>query len=311
MAPPAQSIPQISTTPSVQAPTTQSSRSFDSQQVASTSFAAQSFVEEPTFIDDEDQYGDWDFPMDALKDIDALNGPTATTPPLPQPTDSPTPNARSDLTTSPYYEEAKRCLSKFNLTDFRPNQLEAVISILEGRDVFVLMPTGGGKSLCYQLPSVCHISGRPPNSVTAVISPLIALMDDQVNALRQKGICAVSNEDNWRNLVQNSKEPLIWYITPEKLQANSSVLGLLKTLAANRRLRLFGIDEAHCISTWGQDFRDAVRVCTFRYPGLSSDFFPSIPPSADFDLKFRLSLSWPSPRLRTHVQRRISSRSCI
>ena len=262
--PPVRSAPHM---PSVPPPTAQNSRSFDSQQGPQTRFVAQTF-EEQTFMDDEDQYGDWDIPMDALKGIDALNGPTATTPPLPQPTESPTTTSRSNLTSSPFYQEAKRCLSKFNLTEFRPNQLEAVISILEGKDVFVLMPTGGGKSLCYQLPSVCHISGRPQNSVTAVISPLIALMDDQVNALRQKGICAVSNEDNWRNLVQNSQVPLIWYITPEKLQANSSVLGLLKSLEANRRLRLFGIDEAHCISTWGQDFRDAVRAHVFLYLGL-------------------------------------------
>jgi bloom syndrome protein len=150
----------------------------------------------------------------------------------------------------------------FRLKEFRPNQLEAITATLEGRDVFVLMPTGGGKSLCYQLPAVC--STGKTCGVTVVVSPLTALMEDQVSALTSKGIDAFFwSADSLQHevsakLFNGDKKPSLLYVTPEKLRASSACQSLLNGLYRGQQLSRFAIDEAHCISTWGQDFRSAV-----------------------------------------------------
>ncbi|MFA7152073.1 MAG: RecQ family ATP-dependent DNA helicase, partial [Candidatus Paceibacterota bacterium] len=156
----------------------------------------------------------------------------------------------------------------FGYDDFRPLQEEIIDSVIDQKDCFVLMPTGGGKSLCYQLPALKF------DGLTLVISPLIALMKDQVDALRACGIKAEfinssltpQQIDDIRVQVR-SNEVKILYVAPERF-GSISFQNFLKTLP----LSLIAVDEAHCISEWGHDFRPAYR-------NLSSlkDIFPSVP----------------------------------
>ena len=161
----------------------------------------------------------------------------------------------------------------FGYPAFRGPQAEIVAHVINGGDALVLMPTGGGKSLCYQVPAIAR--QRAGNGVTVVISPLIALMHDQVGALDEAGVSAA-----FLNSTQSFDEALaierdlregritLLYVAPERL-TTPRFLGLLDRLAEDSKLALFAIDEAHCVSQWGHDFREhylALNVLHERYP---------------------------------------------
>ncbi|MEJ2685023.1 MAG: DNA helicase RecQ [Candidatus Sulfobium sp.] len=159
----------------------------------------------------------------------------------------------------------------FGFQTFRPNQEKIITSIMSGKDVFAVMPTGGGKSLCYQLPA------KIMEGTAVVISPLISLMKDQVDSARENGIPAAflnssmtaqEMSDVYRTLKCNMIKLL--YIAPERF-AMTHFLETLKTVP----ISLFAIDEAHCISEWGHDFRP-------DYLGLSliPKEFPGVPVAA-------------------------------
>ena len=152
-------------------------------------------------------------------------------------------------------------LENFGLVAFRPGQRRVIETILEGQDTLCIMPTGGGKSLCYQLPTLAR------DGVTIVISPLIALMKDQVDSLTRLGIPATlinstlsGNEQFNRIDAMTRGAYKLVYIAPERLRSVSFMKAVRDT-----KVQLLAVDEAHCISHWGHDFRpDYARLGRFR-----------------------------------------------
>ena len=181
----------------------------------------------------------------------------------------------------------------FGFSQFRPHQEEIVSALISGRDVFAVMPTGGGKSLCYQLPA-CLKPG-----VAVVVSPLISLMKDQVDAANANGIGAASlnsamgeteKKDVYRAVRQGHVKLL--YISPERFNA-PGFTDYLKTID----LSFFAVDEAHCISEWGHDFRPdylSLSAMIRDFPGIPvAAFTATATPRVAEDIVVRLGLRNP------------------
>jgi len=163
----------------------------------------------------------------------------------------------------------------FGYPAFRGLQRDIVDAAIAGQDALVLMPTGGGKSLCYQIPAI--VRQRQGKGVTLVVSPLIALMHDQVGALEEVGVKAAflnstldfeATKRIERELL--SGELTLLYAAPERV-TNARFQALLDSLHERNLLALFAIDEAHCVSQWGHDFREdylALSLLHERYPGV-------------------------------------------
>jgi ATP-dependent DNA helicase RecQ len=152
----------------------------------------------------------------------------------------------------PGIEDARRTLlDVFGFDQFRPGQETVIASLLDGRSSLAIFPTGGGKSLCYQLPALLL------EGLTVVVSPLIALMKDQVDELTRRGVAAARLDSSLEpgqarkvhDDLRNGRLKLL-YVAPERLAGERFVASL-----AGRNITLLAIDEAHCISEWGHNFR--------------------------------------------------------
>jgi len=165
--------------------------------------------------------------------------------------------------------QPRQILKKYYGYDtFREHQLDVIERLVDGKDAFVLMPTGVGKSICYQIPSIIRLG------VGLIISPLIALMQDQVEALRQNGVSAEflnssQTQEESRRVEKRimSGRADILYVAPERLLSES-----FQRFLERFPIALFAIDEAHCVSQWGHDFRpEYLRICEV------TDRFPKVP----------------------------------
>ena len=166
--------------------------------------------------------------------------------------------------------------SRFKLASFRPLQLSAINATLSGNDVMVIMPTGGGKSLIFQLPSLVTKAG-----FTLVVSPLVSLMEDQVISMKKLDIQAemlsasTSKADVTRilNAMIDSKSSMrMLYVTPEKLSKSKRFMAKLQKAYAQGLFKRLAIDEVHCCSVWGHDFRP-----DYKFLGVVRNLCPDVP----------------------------------
>ncbi|XP_059663039.1 ATP-dependent DNA helicase Q-like 2 isoform X2 [Cornus florida] len=163
----------------------------------------------------------------------------------------------------------------FGISTYRANQREIINAIMSGRDVLVIMAAGGGKSLCYQLPAILR------DGVALVVSPLLSLIQDQVMGLAALGIPAFKltsttiKEDEkfiYKALEKGGEELKILYVTPEKISKSKRFMSKLEKCHHAGRLSLISIDEAHCCSQWGHDFRP-----DYKNLGILKTQFPNVP----------------------------------
>lgn len=180
------------------------------------------------------------------------------------------------LKTFPWSEKVDSTLKNvFKISEFRPLQLEAINATLSKEDTILIMPTGGGKSLCYQLPALID------RGITLVVSPLVSLMEDQIMGLKKINYPAImlsanSTKEDMKeatNALQDlsSKIKLI-YVTPEKLQKSKRFMSQLQKCSEQGRFARLAIDEVHCCSVWGHDFRP-----DYNFLGVIKQMFPDTP----------------------------------
>lgn len=163
----------------------------------------------------------------------------------------------------------------FGISSYRPNQREIINAVMSGRDVLVIMAAGGGKSLCYQLPAILR------QGIALVVSPLLSLIQDQVMGLVASGIPAhmltstTSKEDEkfiYKALEEGEEDLKLLYVTPEKVSKSKRFMSKLEKCHHAGRLSLISIDEAHCCSQWGHDFRP-----DYKNLGILKTQFPNVP----------------------------------
>ncbi|XP_036977321.1 ATP-dependent DNA helicase Q1 isoform X2 [Acanthopagrus latus] len=172
-------------------------------------------------------------------------------------------------------EVAKHLKDSFRLSEFRPLQLRAVNLTLSGRDLFLVMPTGRGKSLCYQLPAVCS------NGFTLVVTPLVSLMEDQIMYLKSINVSAVmlnasSSKEHAKTVMAGMMDPKatfkLVYVTPEKIAKSKLLMSRLEKAYNTNLLSRIAVDEVHCCSQWGHDFRPDYKLL-----GILKRQFPKVP----------------------------------
>uniref|UniRef100_A0A182PC96 ATP-dependent DNA helicase n=1 Tax=Anopheles epiroticus TaxID=199890 RepID=A0A182PC96_9DIPT len=173
--------------------------------------------------------------------------------------------------------KARELLAKvFSIKDYRPKQLATINALMSGHDVLLLAPTGGGKSLCFQLPALLS------RGLTVVISPLISLMEDQVWSLERLNIraqllCSTTHKETVSQVhkeLSNKRPPTIklLYVTPERLAKSKRFMTALQKCYQNGNLDRFAIDEVHCCSQWGHDFRP-----DYKFLNVLKEMFPKAP----------------------------------
>ncbi|XP_069867740.1 ATP-dependent DNA helicase Q1 isoform X2 [Dipodomys merriami] len=176
----------------------------------------------------------------------------------------------------PWSSKVKEVLKNvFKLPKFRPLQLETINVTMAGKEIFLLMPTGGGKSLCYQLPALCS------EGFTLVICPLISLMEDQLMVLKQLGVSAAmlnasSSKEHVKwvhaEMVNKNSELKLIYVTPEKIAKSKMFMSRLEKAYEAKRFARIAVDEVHCCSQWGHDFRPdykALGILKRQFPNTS------------------------------------------